>query len=84
MLLGPLIDENQRQSIINNQFVSLDVDKMLAANNLLSPALSGNLSPNIMGRTAKFAVSNQQLNKRIGGTAGKANDESQCSVGDQA
>ena len=79
-LLGPLLNETQKAG--QNQFVSLDVDKMLAANNLLSPALSGNLSPNIMGRTAKFAVSNQQKNKKVNGTGGKAN-ESQCSVGDQ-
>lgn len=35
-----------------------------------------------MGRTAKFAVSNQQINKRITGT-GAATGESQCSIGDQ-
>ena len=47
---------------------------MIATNsNLLSPPLD-NLSPNIMGRTAKFAVSNTQKNKR--------GESQQCS-GDQ-
>ena len=38
-------------------------DEIIVTNNLLSPSLN-NLSPNIMGRTAKFAVSNKQANKR--------------------
>lgn len=61
--------------IHHSDIVALDVERMLmvgsdgpveqimASNNLLSPTLN-NLSPNIMGRTAKFAVSNKQMNKR--------------------
>ena len=50
-----------------HHFASLDVDKMLDGPNssLMSPPDCNALhSPNIMGRTAKFAVSNQQLNNK--------------------
>jgi len=73
--MEPLIDVKNMSTGHQHHFASLDVDRMMGGtgvNTLLSP--SGNLSPNIMGRTAKFAVhSNQQLNKR----------ESQQTSGDQ-
>ena len=52
------------------------VDDMIVTNNLLSPTLN-NLSPNIMGRTAKFAVSNKHMNKRDSRCSGSGADQGQ-------
>lgn len=73
-MLEPLIDEAQTR--FNQQFASLDVEGLVTSNDLLSPAMN-NLSPNIMGRTAKFAVSNKNLNKRENQNSGGGGDQGQ-------